>query len=357
MHTLAYGLADALAATDDVVVATRPEHAGASSDAFERRLVIEESLGADARALNSIAPDVWLGMNGGLLPLLPKLNRPSFMYLHGNDFLSPWLTYGSRWIEPIKKPYMGKFRRYLRARAMRRTAGAPLHYFTNSRRTSDLAKRALHLPDEAVSVCPPGVSEAFFQTHDPSGDTSRIEIVSVSRLTRFSRRKNIDGVLTAIAQLTGEIEIFFTVVGDGDDLPRLKKIAADLDIACRVRFAGRLTHDELLACYRKSDLFILASKASAKDVEGFGIVYLEAAASGVPVMGSAEGGATDAIEDGTNGILLEDSSPETIADGIRRFATERHQFQSNCVREWAEAYRWSRIAQQLRDVVRERLER
>ena len=90
----------------------------------------------------------------------------------------------------------------------------------------------------------------------------------------------------------------YTVVGDGDDRGRLENRARELGVERRVEFRGSLGQKELLEAYRRADLFVLASRASRSDVEGFGIVYLEAAASGVPSLCSREGGATDAVVDG-----------------------------------------------------------
>ena len=100
-------------------------------------------------------------------------------------------------------------------------------------------------------------------------------------------------------------------------------------------------------CYSEADLFILASKASARDVEGFGIVYIEASAAGVPVIASLEGGATDAVEDGVNGLLIPDSSPRSIARGIERYLAERERFETQKIRGFADQFRWRSLAPRL----------
>jgi len=172
--------------------------------------------------------------------------------------------------------------------------------------------------------------------------------VTVTRLTKHSARKNVDGVLHAIARLEDAVDIHYTVVGDGDDRQRLENLACKLGLADRVTFAGRLSNAELLACYRNADLFVLASKATRYDIEGFGIVYMEASASGVPVICSAEGGATDAVSEGTNGIIIADSSATSIATGIRHMFTQRKLFPPEQVRGFAEGYRWPDVTARLR---------
>jgi len=151
-------------------------------------------------------------------------------------------------------------------------------------------------------------------------------------------------VLRAIALIRGRIPLQYTVVGEGDDRERLESVAHELGIADIVTFCGKVTRDQLLESYRQSDLFILAAKAESHDVEGFGIVYLEASASGFPVICSQEGGSTDAVKDGWNGIILPCSSPNSIAGGIMRFISSRDQFSPQKVRAFAEKFRWPKIA-------------
>jgi phosphatidylinositol alpha-1,6-mannosyltransferase len=163
-------------------------------------------------------------------------------------------------------------------------------------------------------------------------------------------------VLYALSQLVDHMDFCYTVIGEGPDRVRLIELAANLRLQNRVRFLGRVSDEELLRCYRNSDLFILASKASQYDVEGFGIVYIEASASGVPVLGSRAGGACDAIEDGVNGVLIADSSPSAIAGGIKRFVATSELFPPSQVRAFANRFRWRSMARQLRALLSESCE-
>jgi glycosyltransferase involved in cell wall biosynthesis len=80
---------------------------------------------------------------------------------------------------------------------------------------------------------------------------------------------------------------------------RLRRLATELGIADRVRFTGAYPHGDLPALMRGSDLFVLPSWD-----EAFGIVYLEAMASGVPVIAASDGGATDIVTEGADGWLV-----------------------------------------------------
>ena len=112
MAELARGLAQSLAATDDVTVFTLPEH-GLPRAGFDQRPDLERNLRRDAELLNAAKVDVWIALNGGLAPLAPRLERPMFAYFMGNDFLRPWIPYGGFW-EAVKRPYVARLRFALR---------------------------------------------------------------------------------------------------------------------------------------------------------------------------------------------------------------------------------------------------
>jgi len=349
MHTLARGFAEALSTTDEVSVYT-PSGRPLSPGRYGQKPLLTGRLATDAAVFAKEPVDVWVALNAGLLPLLPHLRGRRFVYVHGKDFLTPWISYGPAWLEAMPRPHVRALRKALRRRALVANRDAPIRYLTNSRQTAALATERLGVDPARIVVCPPGVDDRFFQTKEPA-PPARLRLITVSRLTTFTRRKNVDGVLRAVAILRGELPIEYVVVGDGDDRPHLEHTARELGVSDAVSFKGALSAEDLARCYRNADLFVLASKATAQDFEGFGIVYLEACASGMPVLCSAEGGATDAVEDGRNGILISQSSPEAIAAGIRRFAAERGRLQENAVRAWAEQYRWPRVAAKLRAAI------
>lgn len=359
MAEMGRGLATALAAEDEVVVVTLPGHAVPGAG-FEQHPVLTGRLARDAAALEGLPVDAWLALNAGLAPLAPRLTAPVFAYFLGNDFLDPWIAYGDGWLAAVERPYVAPLRKALRRAAVRRAVPALAGLLSISRSTTALLSRQLGVPRDDVALHPPGVDDAFFQAREAArrGEVSpgRLRILTVTRLSRYTRRKNVDGVLRALPLLAREIDWHYTVVGDGDDRPRLESLARELGIAGRVRFRGGVDQRELLAAYARADLFLLAARASANDVEGFGIVYLEAAAGGVPVIASRAGGAVDAVDDGENGLLIPESTPAAIAAGLERFAAERARFDPERVRAVAERFRWPRIAAGVRRAIAERLD-
>jgi phosphatidylinositol alpha-1,6-mannosyltransferase len=90
------------------------------------------------------------------------------------------------------------------------------------------------------------------------------------------------------------------IVGDGDDRPRLEALARERGLAGRVHFAGQVSDSELPDYYRLADVFVMPSTK-----EGFGIVFLEAAASGLPVIGGDRDGSADALADGAIGAMVD----------------------------------------------------
>jgi len=354
MAEYARGLAEALAATDDVVVYTRVSQ-GVAAPTYRQKRILTGNLFSDRRRLAEEHVDVWFALNAGLVPLAPELAQPFFAYFHGNDFLKPWVGFDRFWLKVLRHvPYLENQATKLETTLLQRDICRGMRHlgrlFTNSSYTSRLIQQTFPGQSLDIEVIPPGVDASFFQKHEESStENPHLQILTVAKLAKYGRRKNVDGVLRSLALLPASLHFQYTVIGEGDSRSRFEDLAQRLGIRDSVQFMGTVSHRELLACYRKSDLFILASKATREDVEGFGIVYLEASASGVPVICSQEGGSLDAVQDGWNGIVIPTSSPEDIAGGIVRFVNSREQFPRQRVQSFAEPFRRSKLALQTRE--------
>jgi phosphatidyl-myo-inositol dimannoside synthase len=120
-------------------------------------------------------------------------------------------------------------------------------------------------------------------------------LLTVSRLAASERYKGHDRVLKALPEiLKQQPETIYLIVGDGDDRPRLQAMTSSLALDDIVRFAGAIEPADLPDYYRLANVFVMPSTG-----EGFGIAFLEAAASGLPAIGGNSDGSIDALAIGT----------------------------------------------------------
>ncbi len=157
----------------------------------------------------------------------------------------------------------------------------------------------------------------------PESERPEKALLSVGSLARAHAYKGFDTVIRSLPVLLKEIpNLRYTIVGEGDDRPRLEGLARQVGIRYRVTFAGRLSDAELAAQYHACDVFVFPSRAAKTNGrwhgEGFGRVFVEAALAGKPVVGSCQGGAAEAVMDGVTGFLIDPTSVESIARATLR---------------------------------------
>ncbi len=141
----------------------------------------------------------------------------------------------------------------------------------------------------------------------------RAVLLTLGRMHALERAKGFDEVLDVLPALRAERpDVAYLVVGDGTDRARLEAKARALGLAEHVVFAGRIAEDEKPDHYRLADVFVMPSR-----FEGFGIVYLEAMASGLPVVGSSVDGSRAAVRWAERGALVDPDRPEEIVAALR----------------------------------------
>jgi len=139
-------------------------------------------------------------------------------------------------------------------------------------------------------------------------------------------RKGHDTTIRSLPRLVQRVpDVTYLVVGDGPYRSQLETLATELGVRNRVIFAGRLADEDLAQLYALCDVFVMPSRAQLdeKDVEGFGIVFLEANACAKPVIGGRSGGVPEAIVDGVTGLLVDPNDSGELADAIARLLTDR----------------------------------
>ena len=185
------------------------------------------------------------------------------------------------------------------------------------------------------------------------GLTDKLVFLTVGRLVE---RKGIDSMLHALAALEGELPPWhYLVVSDGPYRPELEKLAGRLGIDDRVTFTGYVEQSELPTYYNLCDVFampnreVVAGDGSSLSVEGFGMVFVDAAACGKPVIGGRSGGAVDAIDDGVNGFLVDPEDPEDLQRAVLALVdSRRRETMGAASLELAGRFCWQRSAKVLR---------
>ncbi|GAA4093859.1 glycosyltransferase family 4 protein [Actinomadura miaoliensis] len=174
-----------------------------------------------------------------------------------------------------------------------------------------------------MSRLAPGVDEKVFfpgaggeQIRERYGLTGRPVVVCVSRLVP---RKGQDALIHAWPRVKREVpDAALLLVGGGPYRPQLERMAASLGVADAVVFTGSVPWEELPAHYDAGDVFAMPCRTRRRglDVEGLGIVYLEASATGLPVVAGDSGGAPDAVLDGETGVVVQGRSVPAVAAAL-----------------------------------------
>lgn len=202
----------------------------------------------------------------------------------------------------------------------------------NSRFTAQLV-RDLGGPGSRIAVVFPGFNPGALG----APDASRVAALRARfgagpvlvTVGRIQSRKGQDNVIRALPGLVGRFPgLRYLIVGSAQGGTeglgaRLGSLAAELGVAEHVAFLGEVPSGELPDYFAASDCFVMANRQEGLgDVEGFGIVFLEAGSLGKPVIGGRSGGVPDAVRDGETGILVDGSSIDEIGSAIARLLSE-----------------------------------
>jgi phosphatidylinositol alpha-1,6-mannosyltransferase len=150
--------------------------------------------------------------------------------------------------------------------------------------------------------------------------------LTVARLHPDHAYKGIDTLIEVWPQVVASVpDATLVVVGEGPDRARLERLAQDRGVAEAVTFTGRLSDEVLAEAYETAALFAMPGRHATgpgAQGEGFGVVYIEAGATGLPVMAGAGGGADDAVEHDVSGLVVDPSDHGAVAGAIVRVLTD-----------------------------------
>lgn len=286
---------------------------------------------------------VWLPEPGPMLTLMwlqfLKAFRPPRLILtfHGSEIL---------------RFHRNPLTRLLARRLIRRAA----HISTLTQYTQDLL--ITHFPEAAAkTILTPGALRADFHLPTaapatPRAAADRLVILTVGRWhPRKGQRQTLQALLALPAALRARIE--YRLAGGGSKggyESACRALAATADFP--VIFLGDLPDEELATAYDQADIFAMTSVPHGSSVEGFGLVYLEASAHGLPVIAHATGGVGEAVIDGTTGLLISPDDPAALTAVFARLIQDpalRHRL-GGAGRDWARRNCWQVSARRLFDL-------
>jgi phosphatidylinositol alpha-1,6-mannosyltransferase len=273
----------------------------------------------------------------GLLAWMLKraAGLPYLCYVHGEELN---LAGGSRELAWLT-------RRVLRGSAL---------VIANSRNTEGLLRDGWGLPPERVRVLHPGADTQRFVPASPDperrarlGWGGRTVLLTVGRL---QKRKGHDQVIRALPQVRRAVpDVLYAIVGDGEERPALEALVDETGLRGHVQFLGALDDDGLVNCYQQCDLFVLANRQVGQDIEGFGMVLVEAQACGKPVVAGTSGGTAETLCDPETGRLVDADDPARLAEvlvALLQDAQGRRRM-GQAARPWAvEQFDWDRLSRQ-----------
>jgi phosphatidylinositol alpha-1,6-mannosyltransferase len=218
-------------------------------------------------------------------------------------------------------------------------------------------------PAASLEYLPSGVDTDRFSP-DPAGREElrnryglgeRPTVVCLSRLVP---RKGQDILIKALPSIRQRVDgAALVIVGSGPYLDTLRKLAQDCGVADHVIFTGGVPSGELPAHYAMADVFAMPcrTRGAGIDVEGLGIVFLEASATGVPVIAGESGGAPEAVQHNKTGLVVDGSSVTKVGDAVTELLTDRDRAAAMGAagRDWVTSqWRWDVLAARLAELLR-----
>ena len=184
--------------------------------------------------------------------------------------------------------------------------------------STDTANSVRQLYDRPIDIIPYGI------TIEPAPKPWSVPLAGAPPYTilfagRLVERKGVHHLIEAVRRMRHREQIILRIVGDGSERAALQALAVERGVQDRVRFDGFVSSEELTRAFADCDIFVLPAARDAKgDVEGLGVVLLEALTYGKPVVGSNTGGITDIVLHGRTGLLVPPGDPQALADALDR---------------------------------------
>jgi len=239
--------------------------------------------------------------------------RPVFIYAHGEE-LTGW----------------GRGKKFqAMCFAMRHADGV----LSNSDNTRDILIDLIGVDPERVNLIYPTVDEERFRPGPPDEELrSSVSVTGNRKLVlsvgRLQRRKGFDNVVRSLAGLLEQgVDVEYVLIGIGEDKEYLEDLAREFGVADRVHLLGHVSYEDLPRWYNACDLFAMPNRDIDGDTEGFGLVFLEAAASGKPALAGRAGGTGSAVVDGETGLRVNGEDVAEITRAMVRLLKDPEESQ------------------------------
>ncbi|MBI3463905.1 MAG: glycosyltransferase family 4 protein [Planctomycetes bacterium] len=266
-----------------------------------------------------------------------RYGLPYVCYVHGEDATSARASRELCWM-------------------MRQALRGADYVIANSRNTVRILREEWDAPEGRIRLLHPGVdTERFVPAATDQSLRARLGwgrrrvVLTVGRL---QKRKGHDRMIRALPAIRQVIpDVLYAIVGDGDERESLTRQVAQARLQGHVQFLGEQGDEVLIQCYQQCDLFVLPNRQVGNDIEGFGMVLLEAQACGKPVLAGASGGTAETMQVPQTGWVMPCEEPESLAEAVvnlLRDETRRWEM-GKAARQWVvQHFDWSVLSRQAR---------
>ena len=253
-----------------------------------------------------------------------KTGLPFICYAHG---------------EELKYAASSRELTWLARRVLRRAA----FVIANSSSTRQILADGWRVPPDRIRLMHPGVDTRQFQpaprdaaARSRLGWGGRPVILTVGRL---QKRKGHDMMIRALPAIRRQVpDVLYAILGDGEERHALDQLAREQGQFDAVRFHGELSDADLTAAYQQCDLFVLANRQVGQDIEGFGMVLVEAQACGKPGVAGASGGTAESMRIPDTGCVVNCVGPDELAMTVSELLLDpaRRERMGQAARTWVE---------------------
>lgn len=257
---------------------------------------------------------------GTVVWLFSKLYRvPYIVFVHGMDVTFPQTSVRKRWL-------------------LKRILGSAKFIIANSQFTARLIK------NNRVEVITPGPLITPHLTAEPVADLPVKFVLSVGRLVE---RKGFDQVIASVEKFP---DLQYVIAGQGSDQARLQQLITEKHLTDRVQIMSGLNNGQIATLYSQCEFLAMPARQLPNgDVEGFGIVVLEANLFGKPAIGGRTGGMTESIQDQVTGLVVDPTDSAALVHAMTKLVSDQMYCKQlgEQAKHWAEQQLWTDKAMQL----------